>query len=340
MQIRTYSLYVLSDPERKAVRYVGISHEPKRRFRRHCLSGQKTILSSHKQKWIAKLWRAGLKPLLAIVDEGLNLEAAKAREMDLIAVIPNLTNGTKGGDTNAWDTFSLEARERCTRALRTKGNRALATIRAENPERWTEIKRAMAEGVRNSAASKRASLENIKKAQAAAQASEKMRAAARKNIKLAHLANRQSTEIQLTSRRANMRKALELRLSRPMSERAHAAHIENAKKARETQARKIRSLRERGEKITHRVSEEGREAMRANMRKASAAARISPNRNSAKQIAASLENVKKAQVAAREANRNPSPKQLEALAQARLICQEKRKLRREQMGAAQLSLGL
>src|SRR5262249_39527058 len=93
----TYSLYVLCDPITKAIRYVGISTKPAIRFREHCKSGRGGAPRSHKEKWIAKLWQAGLVPLFILVDEGLNLKTAKIREQDLIATLPKLTNGTAGG---------------------------------------------------------------------------------------------------------------------------------------------------------------------------------------------------------------------------------------------------
>jgi predicted GIY-YIG superfamily endonuclease len=215
MNMRTYSLYCLIDPVVKDLRYIGISHEPQRRFRRHCLSGQQSKLFSHKQKWIGKLWQAGLIPELVILDTGLDLETAKALEIEMIAAHPHLTNGTKGGDTNAWYTFSPELKERLTQVLQTSGHAALAKIRIEEPERWMEIKQSRKAAVGKSKAHKQASRKNLLIAQQAAQASEKTREAARRNMQRAHLANRQSSEKQLVTRRANMAKALASRLANP-----------------------------------------------------------------------------------------------------------------------------
>lgn len=73
-----YSIYALSDPRDKTIRYIGMSKNVKQQFLQHVrtLEG-----NSIKVKWILDLKRFGLKPILSIVEELQEIEQTKVREL-------------------------------------------------------------------------------------------------------------------------------------------------------------------------------------------------------------------------------------------------------------------
>lgn len=88
------ALYYLLDPKSKAVRYVGVSAQPNRRYTRHL----QAVGDHYRDRWIRKLKKQGRKPLLRVVVIAQDREAALRLEVAAIARLSRLTNLTPGGD--------------------------------------------------------------------------------------------------------------------------------------------------------------------------------------------------------------------------------------------------
>ncbi len=89
------TIYGLTDPNTNAVRYVGITIDMKRRYRRHLADGG----DSYRVRWIRKLIKFGLKPglvILEIVADALAQETE--RKWIKFYGRKNLVNTTDGGD--------------------------------------------------------------------------------------------------------------------------------------------------------------------------------------------------------------------------------------------------
>lgn len=63
--VLTTFIYVLKEPDTGAIRYVGKSCDPKRRFRMHLT----VTAPCHKTNWITSLRLRGLQPVLEVIDE-------------------------------------------------------------------------------------------------------------------------------------------------------------------------------------------------------------------------------------------------------------------------------
>jgi group I intron endonuclease len=87
-------IYALVDPISKKIRYIGKSNEPKKRYYQHLYRSERK--RTHKECWINKLLREGLKPELIIIEECS--DNWQEREKFYIAQYDNLTNSTSGGD--------------------------------------------------------------------------------------------------------------------------------------------------------------------------------------------------------------------------------------------------
>lgn len=146
----TYSIYSLCDPITKMIRYIGLSSNPPKRYRHHVrvIPPNGNEYTSHKSQWIRGLRARGLRPIMVIIDEGLDLATATERECDLIAAHSGLVNGTKGGDPNPWNAATPEQKQNML-----------------NSEKHRQARQA-----------------NLKKGPAAAAKSEKSRAASRQNL--------------------------------------------------------------------------------------------------------------------------------------------------------------
>lgn len=88
-------IYSLNDPITNEIRYVGKSYNPTKRYKEH-LYHSKTG-KTYRDKWLRKLLKINLKPLLSIIEE-CNEENWSIREQYYISLYPNLTNLTKGGE--------------------------------------------------------------------------------------------------------------------------------------------------------------------------------------------------------------------------------------------------
>lgn len=260
MTISSYSLYALCDPVTKVIRYIGLSNHVKNRYRKH-ISVSLTCdpqKRDHKQKWIAKLGAQGLKPILVVIDEGLDLATAKEREIDLIAAHVGLVNTTKGGDAGPWDFMTPEQKARTRGHGNMAARRELKRIQEKEPERWAARGKAISQAVRNSEKSRLASSGNIKKAQAAARGSEKVREAGRQSIKLAHEATRRGiTDKQRKAMQENAKKASDATRAGPSPAQLSAWRINAARMRERNAADNFAAL-----KKPRNVSEAGKEAMR------------------------------------------------------------------------------
>src|SRR5262249_12655170 len=150
---------------------VGISTDPNRRYREHLRKANDPRSSEYeiyKSRWLRKLMASGVKPLLVIIDSGLDLQTAQRRECDLIAALPGLVNTTAGGETNQDHILPPEQQVEFIRRTLGQAWVAYARIRQEDPERWADIQKKRIEAMSRSAAVARMRQQNVQKAQAAA----------------------------------------------------------------------------------------------------------------------------------------------------------------------------
>ena len=93
-------IYTLSDPETRAVRYVGKSISPSSRLIRHISESKSGRYNNHRVNWIKSLIGKGLEPKMDIIDE-VDGEWEWVEEYWISQFKSwgfHLTNGTDGGD--------------------------------------------------------------------------------------------------------------------------------------------------------------------------------------------------------------------------------------------------
>jgi hypothetical protein len=91
---KSCAVYYLIDPETKEIRYVGISVNPRQRYRAHLTTREKSRCAC----WIKSLRGRCAVPHMRIIAWVQDEEEAKRIEVGLIARLSNLTNLTDGGD--------------------------------------------------------------------------------------------------------------------------------------------------------------------------------------------------------------------------------------------------
>lgn len=198
MNTATYSPYVLYDPTTKIIRYVGISTNPQRRYGEHLRrvnDSKSQDYNTYKSRWIRGLATSGQKPALVVIDTNLCLKDAQQRERDLIAVLPDLTNLTAGGETSPWHILPPEQQKEYVQQTLGKAQKKLAQIKNEDPERWAKIIQARVEAWRkyreNMTAEQRAVEEaKLAKGRLKEFRTEKVKETARRMILRAHEATR------------------------------------------------------------------------------------------------------------------------------------------------------
>lgn len=93
-----HAVYTLCDPQTMGIRYVGYSKRVNERYKAHLLNDTVT----HRGRWVGKLIRAGLAPVLRVLCIVQGMDEAKRVEIALIASYrkkgTRLTNSTSGGD--------------------------------------------------------------------------------------------------------------------------------------------------------------------------------------------------------------------------------------------------
>lgn len=94
----SFKVYVLKDPTTLEVRYVGYTGQKiSNRLSAH-IQDCKKIKNSYRVNWIRKLLGEGLQPIIEVIKDKLTHEDAIILEISLISKLPNLVNGTAGGD--------------------------------------------------------------------------------------------------------------------------------------------------------------------------------------------------------------------------------------------------
>jgi predicted GIY-YIG superfamily endonuclease len=97
--VPTY-LYFLCDPRDGGIRYVGITNDPKRRYKFHCKSFQRRRL--YRYQWIRSLRRAGVAPRMVVQYQFSTRDRARIAEIRMIAALRSrgvrLVNMTCGGE--------------------------------------------------------------------------------------------------------------------------------------------------------------------------------------------------------------------------------------------------
>lgn len=89
-----YSIYYLKCPTTNKVMYVGMTKDVVKRYYQHV---RKKTSNPKKDEWVRSLKNNGLKPLLEIVECGLNRDEAELREAYWISINSDLLNMLDGG---------------------------------------------------------------------------------------------------------------------------------------------------------------------------------------------------------------------------------------------------
>jgi predicted GIY-YIG superfamily endonuclease len=91
-------IYCLIDPINNEIRYVGFTHDLKRRYNRH-LSDARLDKVGHRNNWVRKLIKENLLPIMKVIEE-TTYSLREEREKYWITYFgrENLTNETDGGE--------------------------------------------------------------------------------------------------------------------------------------------------------------------------------------------------------------------------------------------------
>ncbi len=110
---RPWTVYSISDPRTGQIRYVGVTHDARRRFQAHLRTAG--LETNHKSNWLAALAREGHLPVFEVLESGNGQEWAAA-EMRWIKVCRDLghplTNLTNGGEGAPGRVLSAKTKER------------------------------------------------------------------------------------------------------------------------------------------------------------------------------------------------------------------------------------
>jgi group I intron endonuclease len=113
-----YTIYKLIDPRNQKIRYIGLTFNSlKHRLNSHCHEKGK----SHKINWVQSLIKIGLKPIIDIVEDGLETyESACEKEIFYISKFSNeghdLTNSCSGGNKNK--KMSIDVRNKMSESIK------------------------------------------------------------------------------------------------------------------------------------------------------------------------------------------------------------------------------
>lgn len=97
--METVFIYALCEPGTRTVRYIGMTGNPKRRFRSHTCKTK--CKSNHRECWLSSLISKGLKPEMIILREVPKADWKRAEERYIRLArgcAMKLTNGSDGGD--------------------------------------------------------------------------------------------------------------------------------------------------------------------------------------------------------------------------------------------------
>ena len=117
----TAYIYCLEDPITGLIRYIGYTTSTlKNRLRMHINSCRTSVREqrTHRAKWINKLLKQGVKPLIRVLIE---CAKDKVNELEKLFIAHykqfcRLVNGSKGGDGSLGHVVSLEARKKMSKA--------------------------------------------------------------------------------------------------------------------------------------------------------------------------------------------------------------------------------
>lgn len=105
-----HAVYELRDPRTDEVRYIGYSKHLGARYKAHLKDNSK----NHKARWVSKLLRDGVEPLLRVLCFVQNASEAKRIEIAVIDLHrrrgARLTNSTRGGDGLVDPTDTVRAK--------------------------------------------------------------------------------------------------------------------------------------------------------------------------------------------------------------------------------------
>lgn len=129
------TVYLLSDPQNNAPRYVGITNNLKRRVQNHLTCSDAT----HRSCWIKSLLIKGFNPVMTVLEEveaRHRVDAEQAWILGFRQAGADLVNATDGGDGTLGQKFSPEAiqKMRIAQLGKTVSSDTRSKLRAANIE--------------------------------------------------------------------------------------------------------------------------------------------------------------------------------------------------------------
>lgn len=112
-------LYVLKDPRDNIVKYVGITKDPRKRFKSHICDLRAV---NRKNNWIKRLKWLNLLPIMEVIADNLSLEEAERQETLLIKSIDGLFNSAVGGKVNKGYKLSEKTKQLMSKTRKGKNN--------------------------------------------------------------------------------------------------------------------------------------------------------------------------------------------------------------------------
>jgi hypothetical protein len=123
-------IYALCDPRNDEIRYVGLTIEPKHRYRVHCRATD----DGPRGEWISELSKEGLRPRLVVLETTTRAECANAEKwwINLLANQGHsLTNKNRGGSGMLFWTEEQRKRMSQSRLGMKRGKRMSPVTQAE-----------------------------------------------------------------------------------------------------------------------------------------------------------------------------------------------------------------
>jgi group I intron endonuclease len=118
---KPWVIYALSDPRNGVVRYVGKANNPKRRLAMHLRKASKGQEHNHRICWLLGLIRAGIRPIISILETGIGSGWQEAEKKWIRAFRDlgnDLVNATDGGEGTEGYVQSMEHRAKISDAMK------------------------------------------------------------------------------------------------------------------------------------------------------------------------------------------------------------------------------
>jgi len=118
---KPWVVYALSDPRYGIVRYVGKANNPKRRLAMHLLKAARGKEHNHRVCWLLSLIRAGIRPTIAVLEEGVGPEWQESEKKWIRAFRElgnDLVNSTDGGEGTTGYVETAEHRAKISAAMK------------------------------------------------------------------------------------------------------------------------------------------------------------------------------------------------------------------------------